>query len=445
MPRVLVTAVSFVLLSGSAFAQSDQSATITKMVAYCVNMVHKTKLSADEAFMARFYRNFDAFYNPSSGRVENSARLQGDEKPLFIFNKCMSERGFPLTYGPQTSAIQAACDDQELAERNGDCWIKLSPGEKRLVEAAFLSGGLAEFDIVEQQLYSREAMNPATPLFPDNLTAAFDALYAVPENRTISFADASDLTLRQERVPDNPEIGFLQEMYRNHEEPMLSGYLQKFLPPNKLVIARWNDSADGKMLSQRYGDQTETITMLGIASTTASAPFTNFMNALVNIKACHTLMAQADALSHMKYPVPDATRKGMRDSYSSELGVVVRYPNETDSDIGPQFFNGKGELSADILLDATDQVCDRPDESSGVTPVTLGELMVNKQRQSQFAPALSTPVNKFISLNAYVLSNGLQAADDTKDPRPAAEYYYPKEKQPVPDAVATVLRVGSVN
>jgi hypothetical protein len=437
-----------VLLPRSVLAQSDQTSSINKIVAHCVNVVHTTKPSADQAYMASFYRNFDAFYNPASGLVENSARLQGDQKPLFIFNKCMSEQGLPLTSGPTASApLAAACDEQELTERNGDCWMKLSLGEKQIVEFAFLSGGSSMYDLMQGQLYSHEGANPASPFYPSNLVAGFDALYSVQENRTIRFYDAADLLIRQEQSRNNSDIEFLQKMYRNHEEPLLSGYAQKFVAPNKLVISKFDDSSEGKMLSKQYGNATQTITTLRVASTKASASLIKFMSALLNIKACHGLVTQADALSHMKNPLPPYTQKWMRDSYSSALEVVVSYPTETDHDVGPQFFNGKGELSADILFDSTDQVCDRLDQSTGVIPVSLGELMVGKETQSDYAPmlSLSTPTNKFISLNAYVLSNGLQPADDAKDdPRPATKYFYTKAA-PVPDAVATVLKVGSIN
>lgn len=226
---------------------------------------------------------------------------------------------------------------------------------------------------------------------------------------------------------------------------MLSGYVQKFIPPNRLVIAEWNDSAQGKMLGARWGNPTQTITMLGIASTTPSQAFIQFMSALLNIKACHGLITLADALSRTNYPLPIATQNAMRAGYSSELHVVVIYPTENEHDVGPQFFNAEGELSADILLDTTDQVCDRPDEAAGVMPVGLGDLMVGKGKQSDYAPILPASETKLISLNDYVLRNGLQPRDETKDPRPAAKYFYYGAPIPAPDAVASVLRVGSAN
>jgi hypothetical protein len=227
---------------------------------------------------------------------------------------------------------------------------------------------------------------------------------------------------------------------------MSSGYIQKFVPPNKLVIAQWDDSARGKVLSQQYGNQTETITMLGLASTPSTPALDEFMNALLNVKSCHTLMTEADALSQGGHPLSEPLQKGMLAGYSTELDVVVNYPNETDTDTGPQFFNAKGELSADILIDMTRGVCDRPDASIGAAVVTIGDLLLGKGDKSDFEPVLATPANKFISLNAYLLANELQPGEDMHgDPRPASQFYYGAKSKPLPDAVAEVLKIGAPN
>lgn len=100
MIKALVVGLSLTLSPSVGWAQNTQDAPIPKVVKDCVNAVHRTKLGPDDAYMASFYRNFDAFYNAASQSVENNARTVGDQKALFIFNKCMAERGFPLTYGP---------------------------------------------------------------------------------------------------------------------------------------------------------------------------------------------------------------------------------------------------------------------------------------------------------------------------------------------------------
>lgn len=65
---------------------------IVNAVKHCVDVVHNTK-SGDVVTL--FYKEFDAFYNPSSGRVKNNAFRVGDQQALFAFNKCMTEQGFP--------------------------------------------------------------------------------------------------------------------------------------------------------------------------------------------------------------------------------------------------------------------------------------------------------------------------------------------------------------
>jgi len=42
-----------------------------------------------------FFKHFDAFYNPATGRGENNGYLNGDIPAQYQFNKCIS-RGFLL-------------------------------------------------------------------------------------------------------------------------------------------------------------------------------------------------------------------------------------------------------------------------------------------------------------------------------------------------------------
>src|SRR5579864_5975379 len=78
----------------AAFSQSNQTELAGKAVKHCILVVHNTHPS--EAFMETYYQNFDAFYNPATGMVQNNARSVGDQKALFVFEKCMVEQGFPL-------------------------------------------------------------------------------------------------------------------------------------------------------------------------------------------------------------------------------------------------------------------------------------------------------------------------------------------------------------
>jgi hypothetical protein len=91
-----VTCILASLWSGAAVGQptSDQPAAISKAVSHCVIAVHNTHPT--ESWMQQYYTNFDAFYNPASGAVQNNAQTVGDMKALFVFNKCMAEQGYPL-------------------------------------------------------------------------------------------------------------------------------------------------------------------------------------------------------------------------------------------------------------------------------------------------------------------------------------------------------------
>ena len=50
-----------------------------------------------DALLAKFYLDFDAFYNPASGRVQNNNVYHGGLPAVYAFNKCMALQGFPLT------------------------------------------------------------------------------------------------------------------------------------------------------------------------------------------------------------------------------------------------------------------------------------------------------------------------------------------------------------
>jgi hypothetical protein len=62
-------------------------AAVIKAVTKCLNIVH----SKDDTVS----KNFDAHYNPATGRVENNAVYVGDTEPHFQFNKCMAHQGYP--------------------------------------------------------------------------------------------------------------------------------------------------------------------------------------------------------------------------------------------------------------------------------------------------------------------------------------------------------------
>src|SRR4051812_41625018 len=91
----LVPLASFVVNSAFAQATTKEEPGV-KAITHCVNVVHNTH--PQEQYMGSYYKHFDAYYNPATGTAENNAKLVGDQDPLFVFNKCMAQQGFPLTY-----------------------------------------------------------------------------------------------------------------------------------------------------------------------------------------------------------------------------------------------------------------------------------------------------------------------------------------------------------
>jgi len=67
---------------------------VTDAIDFCVDEVHKH--NAENDFEKKFYLNFDAYYNPATDTVNNNAMRNGDQPPLYLFNKCMAKVGYPL-------------------------------------------------------------------------------------------------------------------------------------------------------------------------------------------------------------------------------------------------------------------------------------------------------------------------------------------------------------
>jgi len=71
--------------------------TFQSTVKSCVNVVHHTPAS----MLGSWNGNFDAFVitkADGSVSVQHNAGHVGDQDALFAFNKCMAERGWPLSY-----------------------------------------------------------------------------------------------------------------------------------------------------------------------------------------------------------------------------------------------------------------------------------------------------------------------------------------------------------
>jgi hypothetical protein len=78
-------------MPSTAFADQTtvDAAAVAKAVSKCVDIVRS---KGDE-----WSKGFDAFYNPATGRLENNVVYAGGREPLFRFNKCMVQQGFPLS------------------------------------------------------------------------------------------------------------------------------------------------------------------------------------------------------------------------------------------------------------------------------------------------------------------------------------------------------------
>ena len=87
--RLYIVAALF-LVGSEAFAES-KSLPIDKTVETCVK-----KVRAIPSYGDQFFHNFDAFYNPVDGTVQNNATSSMDMGAVFQFDKCMTQSGYPL-------------------------------------------------------------------------------------------------------------------------------------------------------------------------------------------------------------------------------------------------------------------------------------------------------------------------------------------------------------
>jgi len=74
---------------------NEQIEPLKKAISNCVQQVKN--LAKKDDFSTKFFSEFDAYYNPASGRVQNNAIYQGSMPAVYEFNKCMSSLGFPLS------------------------------------------------------------------------------------------------------------------------------------------------------------------------------------------------------------------------------------------------------------------------------------------------------------------------------------------------------------
>jgi hypothetical protein len=177
-----------------------------------------------------------------------------------------------------------------------------------------------------------------------------------------------------------------------------------------VIVSETNDSTM-KAVAKSYANaknETQTITLFGLSSNASNPALEKF----------HSLTTLTDGWTayYLKYNSdrPSAQAQAEDKNYP-QLEVLVEYPKLEPYSTGG-LFDEKGELSALVLLDGSQDVCGGPGSF-----VTLSDVMLAGEKDSEKyrAPILPHDQGKFIDLNRYLLINRLQGlADDPKsDPR----------------------------
>lgn len=95
-----VAAIWILMLCAPASGQTTASPNFTpqqieainQVMKHCIDIVHGTQ----DPIYQEFFHRFDAYFNAANGKIQNNATVVGDQKALFVFNKCMAQNGFPL-------------------------------------------------------------------------------------------------------------------------------------------------------------------------------------------------------------------------------------------------------------------------------------------------------------------------------------------------------------
>jgi hypothetical protein len=446
-----VIAAVMTCASARSHAQTDLTAA-KQAVRECVAQVRQDATRPENAteLGPPMWKNFDAYVSPD-GRVHNNARRVGETEGEYRFQKCIAERGFnlgPVSNGPPKTT--EACTQDELDYRPGDCWIKLSSWEKRLVYEGLISGWLQSLQVSDRQQYARIGTSYSRLVLkfdPINITGYFDQLYSNDENHPIWLTDALDLAIRIQINPKTKDIPGLIALYRKHEKPIFDGYLRKFLPPNKVVISQYNDAA---RLPKNVPNQTITLRMLGVSGKTRSKLATEFMTALLNTKECNTLINLKESYKYFSHYKTEKEKEQTKELYEQafypQLKVVIQYPSNYNAQTLEEFFDGNGELSGIVLLEKEQPVCLQK-RGEFAHDVKLDQLMLgsanNKNEYGAFLLEREFEGN-FINLNQYLVRNGLQtASQDENDTRESSKYFWLLAAQPVPEGVRAILSVGT--
>jgi len=271
------------------------------------------------------------------------------------------------------------------------------------------------------------------------------SLYSNSDNRNITWDDAFDLLFRTQTNPATKDIPGLLALYREHDKPLFSGHLQKFVPPNKVVISEFS----GTFAPPGIRNKMIALTLLGVSADSDTKPVAEFMAALLNVKACNTLTRETEEYKFLSYLKGDKDRQQAKEmaerSFYPQLAVVIQDPLASDHQ-QEEFFNGENELSGIVLLGKGQSVCGKKEENL-ILPVKLGALMLEGESdQTKFSAEYFWPSasNDFIDLNQYLVANRLAKPDhDDGDPRQARQYYGSFIPDPTPDGVKKILTVGA--
>ena len=450
---LLVLGTAFLLAAAlPGHAQIDLNPA-KQVVRECVAQVRQeaSRREHDQLGQAPMWRNFDAYVSPD-GRVHNNTKFVGERDGVYLFEKCLAERGFSLGSTAPNPPKPDTCTEEELDHRPGDCWVKISLWEKRIVYWGFVYGWLHGKHFAERWQNSRSGTSHASYLtanFDHNkLIPYFDALYSAPENRTIWWSGAFDLLFRTQTNPETKDIPALTLLYRQHNRPIISGYLRKFIPPNKVVIS---DSNDAFKPPPGASGSPQTVTLLGVSEDSNTKAVSDFMAALLNIKQCNTLIRQTEEYKFYTYLKNEEDRQRSKEvaerAFYPQLKVLVEYPWKHDYK-QEEFFNARDELSGVVLLDKTQSVCAAKKEGESIASVNLGQLMLEGVKdQNDFSAYWldeKSAANGFINLNQYLKTNRLRGVNrEEDDPRPGHQYFSDFFAEPTPEGVKKILTVGA--
>lgn len=78
----------------AASMDSQGTATLQAAIEACVQIGRATP--PPQYSDASLTKNFDAYYNPITGRIQNNVRYQGEMPALYAFNKCIVRKGISV-------------------------------------------------------------------------------------------------------------------------------------------------------------------------------------------------------------------------------------------------------------------------------------------------------------------------------------------------------------